>query len=207
VTAGGRKILFMKGNAGSGTPMHGEVPQETWTALPHGLLPQPGFLLIAAGISLVLWSDMLVGLFTVFLGVLALILGIGFLAAGLLLGRAGIPPVLPVIAGLFSIIIGILAFLRRDLVLDLILSLAATLSILAGLFLLFLGGLLPVQGWGRRVFLGAGAAFLIAGMALFLFPGPVARVLLVTGGAVIVGTGCAALFLAISRRRDGLPQP
>ena len=177
-----------------------EILQETWITLPAAFLPALGVLLIVAGICLLVWSDILVNLVIVFFGVLAVILGIVFLAAGHFMGRAGILPVFLLIAGLSSIMIGILTFLWRDLVFDLIIYLGATIAILAGLFFLFIGGLSSLHGWGRRVLLGGGAVFLLIGIALVLFPVLVTRVLLTAGGAVIAGAGCVAIFFAFVRR-------
>jgi hypothetical protein len=181
-----------------------EIYEETGITLPRPFLPGAGALLITAGVSLLLWSDILVDLAIALLGVLALLLGLGFFLAGHFLGRSGIPSILLFIAGLFSILSGILALLRRDLVLDLIIYLGAAMAILAGLFLVFMGSLLSVRGPVRRGFLGAGGALLITGVALALFPGPVARFLLAAGGAVLAAAGCAALLFAFIRGR-GIP--
>jgi hypothetical protein len=148
------------------------------------------------------WSDLLVNLFIIVLGILAIILGLGFIAGGHFMGRTGILPVLLFIAGLTSILIGILVFLERDLVFDLIIYLGTVIAILGGLFLLFIGGLLSVRGWGRRVFIGGGAGLLLAGSALLLFPNLITRILLASGGAVIAGTGCGILLFTLVRERE-----
>jgi hypothetical protein len=179
--------------------------QETWIHLPPALVPAAGALLVAIGISLMVWSDLLVDLFIILLGILAIILGMGFIAGGYFMGRAGLHRVLPIIAGLASILMGLLVFLERDLVFDLIIYLGAVLAILGGLFLLFIGGLLSVHGWGRRVFLGGGAGLLLSGIALLLFPALVTRILLAAGGAVIAGAGCGILLFALIRKREIQP--
>jgi hypothetical protein len=184
-----------------------EMPEETWITLPPSFLPALGALLVVAGSCLLLWSEILVGLFAVILGLLAILLGLGFLAAGHFLGRAGVPSLLLFIAGLSSLILGLLALLRRDLVFDLVIYLGAVIAILAGLFLLFIGSLLSLQGWGRRVFLWGGTGILLAGISLALFPALVARLLIAAGGAVITGAGCGVLFLAFSRRRENQKYP
>jgi hypothetical protein len=192
----------MKEDAGSGTPMEEEIRQETWITLPPSFLPAAGALLIAAGISLIVWSDLLVNLFIIILGVLAILLGIGFIAGGHLVGRTGIFPVLLFMAGLSSIMVGILVFLRRDLVFHLIIYLGAGIAILAGLLLLFIGGLLSVHGWVRRVFLGGGAGLLLSGSALLIFPTLVTRILITTGGAVIAGAGCLVILISLLEKSE-----
>jgi hypothetical protein len=193
-------IQFMRGNAGSGTPMEEVTLQETGITLPPALLPAAGALLVAAGIALIVWSDILVNLFIIILGILAIILGMGFIAGGHFMGRIGIFPVLLFIAGLLSIMIGILVFLRRDLVFHLIIYLGAVIAILAGLFLFFVGGLLSVHGWVRRVFFGGGAGLLLAGISLLLFPALVTRILITAGGAVIAGAGCLAILISLLQK-------
>ncbi|MGE5831519.1 MAG: DUF308 domain-containing protein [Methanomicrobiales archaeon] len=177
---------------------------ETWITLPPALLPAVGVLLMVAGLCLLLWSDVIVSLVILFLGVLAILLGLGFLAAGHFLGRAGIPPVLLFIAGLASILVGILAFLRRDLVADLIIYLAAGIFVLLGAFLLFIGGLLSSRGWGRRAFLWVGLALLAGGIVLAVFPGEVARAILAAGGALLIVAGAAALLVSYAGRRSSV---
>ncbi len=140
-----------------------EILQETWITLSPYFMPAAGVLLVAAGIALLAWSDLIVNLVIALLGVFAVIIGLGFLVAGHLMGRAGILPVLLFIAGFSSILIGILVFLNRDLVFDLIIYLGAAIAVVCGLFLLVIGGLLSVEGWGRRAFLLAGAVLLVAG--------------------------------------------
>jgi uncharacterized membrane protein HdeD (DUF308 family) len=177
-----------------------EFLQETWITLPPPSLPAAGVILILAGVCLLVFTRMIVDLLIGILGILAILLGLGFLAAGHFLGRGGIPPVLLFIAGFASIMMGILAFLRQDIVADLILYLTAAIAILSGILFLFIGGLLSVRGWGRRAFLGGGTVLLLMGIALALFPGLAARLLLASFGLALLTAGCAALLLAFTSR-------
>jgi uncharacterized membrane protein HdeD (DUF308 family) len=185
-------------------PMPEEILQETWIELPPASLPAAGIILILAGLCLLFWTDVIVEILIGILGILAVLLGLGFLAAGRFLGRGAIPRVLLFIAGLFSIMTGILAFLRRDLVADLIIYLAAAIAILSGIFLLFIGGLLSIRGWGRRAFLWGGTVLLIMGIALALFPGLAARLLLISFGVALLAAGCAVLLRALTARRKAV---
>jgi hypothetical protein len=181
--------------------------QETWINLSPSVLPAAGAILVVTGLSLILWSDILVNVIVVTLGILAILLGIGFLAGGHFLGRIGVLPLFLFLAGFLSIVIGILAFLRRDLVFDLIIYLGAGLAILAGLLLLFIGGLLSVHGTGRRVFLAGGTAFLLLGVFLALFPALISRIIIGAGGVAIAGAGGAVLFMALARNRRTTGHP
>jgi hypothetical protein len=181
--------------------MPDEILRETWITVPAAALPVAGAILVAAGLCLILWTDAIVDLALLLLGILAILLGTGFLAAGHLMGRAGFPPVLLFIAGLTSVLVGILAILRPDIATDLVIFLTAGIAILLGAFLLFIGGLLSLPGWGRRAFLWGGLALLVGGIALALFPGPVGRGLLAAGGAVLLAAGCGALLISLAGRR------
>jgi hypothetical protein len=179
-----------------------ETLEETWIILSPLVLPVAGALLVLAGLSLILWSDVLVTLLAGILGILVILLGIGFLAGGHLVGRNSLPQLLLFIAGFLSLMMGILAFLRRDLVFDLVLSFGAGLVTIAGILLLLLGSILSVRGWARRLVLGGGIVLFIAGIALFIFPTLVARILLSAMGTVIAGAGFAAFFSAFLPGRE-----
>jgi hypothetical protein len=187
--------------------MAGEILEEAGFILPPAFLPAVGVLLLVAGICLLLWSDLLVNLLAVLAGILAILLGLGFLAAGHLMGRGGIPPVLLFIAGFISILVGILAFLRRDIVFDIVIYAGALLAVLAGLLLLLIGSLLSGHGPWRRLFLWGGGGLLALGIALALFPAPASRLLLAAGGFIIAGAGAAVLLLSLPRRGGIAPRP
>ena len=197
----GRKDPLYEGRGWIGYPMPEEILQETRITLSPLVLPLAGALLMAAGLCLLIWSDIIVDLVVAFLGILAILLGLGLLAAGHILGRAGVPPVFLFIGGVASILVGILALLREDLVIDLILYLTAGIAVLLGAFLLFIGAILSLPGWGRRGFLLLGAALLIGGIALALFPGPVGGFLLAAGGVLLLLAGGAVLLLSVAWRR------
>ena len=181
-----------------------EMLQETWITLPPVLLPAAGILFLVAGVCLLLWGDAMVSLVIVFLGCLSILLGLGFIAAGHFLGRAGIPPLLLFIAGISSLMAGILTLLRRDLVADLLVYLAAGIAILSGVFLIFIGGLLSLRGWGRRAFLLGGLALLAGGILLAVFPGEVVRAILSTGGVLLMAAGAAILLVSAAGRRPAV---
>jgi hypothetical protein len=168
--------------------------------VPWILVAGAGVFLIAAGLSLIIWSDLLVDLFSLILGLVAILLGLGLLAGGLFLGRAGFLSLLLPAAGLVFLLMGILVFLRRDLVFVLIIYFGAVAATLAGLFLLFLGSILTLRGWVRWVILLAGGGLFLTGITLVLFPVPVTRILIDAGGAMIAGTGCIAVYFALSFR-------
>ncbi|MDD1664106.1 MAG: hypothetical protein LUQ32_02020 [Methanomicrobiales archaeon] len=176
------------------------MAQGTWLVLPWTFVAAAGAFLVAAGISLIIWSDLLVNLFILALGLVAILLGVVILAGGHLLGQAGFPSILLLAAGLLSILIGLLVFLRRDLVFDLIIYFGAAIAMLAGLFLLFLGSILSLRGWVRWVIFIGGSGLFLTGIALALFPALVTRILIAAGGLVIAGTGCIAIYLALSTR-------
>jgi len=176
------------------------VVQGAWFILPWTLVAAGGVFLIAAGLSLIIWSDLLVNLFILILGLTAIILGVVVLVGGHLMGRAGFPSILLLATGLFSLLIGLLVFLRRDLVFDLIIYFGAAIAMLAGLFLLFLGSILSLGGWVRRVILLGGSGFFLTGIALVIFPALVTRILIAAGGLMIAGTGCIAIYFALSLR-------
>jgi uncharacterized membrane protein HdeD (DUF308 family) len=176
--------------------------EETRIILSPSILPVAGVLLLIAGLSLLFLGDLIVDIVASLLGILAILLGIGFLAWGHFVGRGSLTRILLFITGFLSLMVGFLTFLRRDLILDLVLFLGAGIAILAGLLLLLLGGILSVRGWARRLILGGGVLFLAAGIALSLFPAITTRLLLSAAGVVIAGAGCAALFSAFPRGRD-----
>jgi hypothetical protein len=179
----------------------------TGIILPPAFFPAMGILLLAAGICLLVWSDLLVNLLAVMTGILAILLGLGFLAAGHLMGRTGVHPVLLLIAGFISILLGGLALLRRDIVFDLVIYAGALAAILGGLLLLFIGSLLSGHGPWRRLFLWGGGGLLALGIALALFPAPVTRFLLAAGGFIIAGAGAAVLLLSLPWGRVITPRP
>lgn len=195
------KGSLMKEIEGQGTPMPEGVALGTWLVLPWTFVAAAGAFLIAAGLSLIIWSDLLVNLFIMVLGLIAILLGLVILAGGHFMGRAGFPSILLLATGLVSLLIGLLVFLRRDLVFDLIIYFGAAIAMLAGLFLLFLGSLLSLRGWVRRVILLGGSGLLLTGIALVLFPALVTRILIVAGGAMLAGTGCIAIYFALSIRK------
>ena len=176
------------------------MPEGTWLVLPWTFIVAAGVFLVAAGISLIVWSDILVNLVILLLGLLAIILGLGLLTGGHLMGRAGFPSILLLVTGLVSILVGLLIFLRRDIIFDLIIYSGAAVAMLAGLFFLFLGGILSIHGWGRRVILLGGSGFFLTGIALVIFPELVTRILITAGGLMIAGTGCLAIYYALSTR-------
>jgi len=179
-----------------------EILQETWITFSPYFLPAAGVILLVLGVALLAWSDLFVNLFIVLLGVFAVVLGLGFIVAGHLMGRAGVLPALLFIAGFASILVGILVFLNRDLVFDLIIYLGAAIAFACGLLLLVVGGLLSIEGWGRRAFLWGGAVLLATGIALALFPDLVTRILIGAGGAVLAGAGCVILFFSLRRSHE-----
>ena len=172
----------------------------SWLVLPWTIVAAAGVFLIVAGLSLVIWSDLLVNLFVLALGLVAILLGLVVLAGGHLMGRAGFPSVLLTAAGLLSLLFGLFVFLRRDLVFDLIIYFGAAIAVLAGLLLLFLGSLLSLRGWVRWVILLGGSGLFLTGIALVLLPALVTRILIASGGATIAGTGCIAIYFALSLR-------
>jgi len=174
--------------------------QGTWLVLPWTFFAAAGAFLVAAGLSLIIWSDLLVNIFILILGLIAVLLGIGILAGGHLMGRAGFSSILLLATGLVSILLGLLVFLRRDLVFDLIIYFGVAIAMVAGLFLLFLGSILSLGGWVRRVIFLGGSGFFLTGIALVLFPALVTRILIAAGGAMIAGTGCIAIYFALSTR-------
>ncbi|MDD1661756.1 MAG: hypothetical protein LUO97_01410 [Methanomicrobiales archaeon] len=174
--------------------------EETWFILPWTVVAAAGALLLAAGISLVIWSDLFVDLFILVLGLVAILAGIAILAGGHLMGRAGFPSIFLLAAGLFSLLVGLLVILWRDLAFDLIIFSGAAMGMLAGLFLLFLGSILSLSGWIRGVILIGGGGFFLTGIALVLFPALVAHILIVAAGLLLAGTGCLAISLALSMR-------
>jgi hypothetical protein len=178
----------------------GMVVQGTWLVLPWTFFAAAGAFLIAAGLSLIVWSDLLVNFFILALGLMAILLGVVVLAGGHLMGRAGFPSILLLAAGLVSILVGLLVFLRRDIIFDLIIYFGAAVAMLAGLFLLFLGGILSIRGWVRRVILLGGIGFFLTGIAIVIFPALVSRILVAAGGMMIAGTGCIAIYYALSMR-------
>jgi hypothetical protein len=174
--------------------------QGAWFILPWTLVAVAGVFLVAAGLSLIVWSDLLVNLVILALGLIAIVLGVVILAGGHLMGRAGFPSLLLLAAGLVSLLIGILVFLSRDLVFDLIIYFGAAAAMLAGLFLLLLGSIISHRGWVRWVILLGGIGFFLTGIALVLFPAMVTRILIAAGGLMIMGTGFIAIYLALSMR-------
>ncbi len=181
--------------------MPDEIYRETWIVFPSIPLSVVGLVLLAAGIALILWTEIIVGVVIAFLGVIAILIGLALVSAGFIMGRSRVPPALLFIAGFASILVGIFSLVRPDLVADLVIYLSAAIGILVGAFLLFIGAILSLPGWGRRSFLASGIAFLVAGIALAVFPGPTSRFLLDAGGVILAGTGCVALFIAYTRRR------
>ncbi|MDD1664915.1 MAG: hypothetical protein LUQ32_06135 [Methanomicrobiales archaeon] len=180
------------------------IAQGTWLVLPWTFVAAAGVFLVAAGFSLILWSDLLVNLFILILGLIAILLGVIILAGGHLMGRAGFSSIPFLATGLVSILVGLLVFLKRDLVFDLIIYFGAAIAMLAGLFLLFLGGILSLRGWVRLVILLGGSGFFLTGIALALFPALVTRILIAAGGLMIAGTGCIAIYLALFTREPVL---
>ncbi|HXW99149.1 MAG TPA: hypothetical protein VEI51_05455 [Methanomicrobiales archaeon] len=185
--------------------MPGGWIKETWWIVPWTVVAALGGLLVLAGISLVLWSDLLVDLFIGALGVLAIVLGVAVLTGGHLLGRARPPSIFLIAGGIVSILFGVAVIFRHDLVLDLIIYAGAFVAILIGLALLAVGLLLSLGGWIRWAILLGGLGFLASGAALALFPDLVSRVLVTAGGAMIALCGCLAIWLALGMRRDGRP--
>jgi len=182
-------------------PMPEGIAQGIWLVLPWTFIAAAGVSLVAAGFSLILWSDLLVNLFILILGLIAILLGVTILAGGHLMGRgAGFPSIPFLATGLVSILVGLLVFLKRDLVFDLIIYFGAAIAMLAGLVLLFLGGILSLRGRVRLVILIGGSGLFLAGIALALFPALVTRILIAAGGLMIAGTGCITLYLALSAR-------
>jgi hypothetical protein len=176
------------------------MAEGTWFVLPWTFIAAAGVFLVAAGLSLIVWSDLLVNLFILVLGLLAILLGLGVLTGGHLMGRAGFPSFLLLATGLVSILVGLLVFIRRDIIFDLIIYSGAAVAMLAGLFFLFLGGILSIHGWVRRVILLGGSGFFLTGIALVIFPTLVTRILIAAGGMMIAGTGCIAIYYALSLR-------
>jgi hypothetical protein len=93
--------------------------EETGIILPPAFFPAMGVLLPAAGICLLIWNDLLVNLLAVMTGIVAILLGLGFLAAGHLMGRTGVP-CSPPHRRIHLHPSGGLALLRRDIVFDLL---------------------------------------------------------------------------------------
>ena len=179
---------------------------ETWFILPPWVLPAAGALLILAGAALVLWSDQVLDLLAVILGVIALLGGLALLAAGRFLGRAGLYPLVAPLAGVL-LLAGILTLLRHDLVFGLAIDVGAALGILVGLALLLIGGLVSVRGPARWFFLGGGGALLAAGLALALVPAAASRLIVDLGGFLVAGAGCLVLLFTATglrwQRRPG----
>ena len=132
---------------------------------------------------------------------MAILIGLVILAGGHLMGRAGFPSILLLSTGLVFILLGILVFLRRDLVFDLIIYFGAAIAVLAGLLLLFLGSILSLGGWVRWVILLGGSGLFLTGIALVLLPALVTRILIASGGVMIAGTGCIVIYFALSLRK------
>ena len=185
--------------------MPGGWIEETWWIVPWTVVAALGAFLVLAGISLVLWSDLLVDIFIFALGVLAIALGIAVLAGGHLLGRAGHPSIFALAGGIVAILFGAAVIFRHDLVLALIIYAGAAAAILIGLPLLVLGMLLSLGGWVRWAILLAGLGLLASGAALALFPALVSRILVLAGGAGVALAGCLALSLALRMRREDRP--
>ena len=182
--------------------MAGGMAEESWMVVPWTLVAAMGLALLAVGVSLVIWGDILVNIIAVILGLLAILLGIGVLSSGHLMGKRGFPSLFLLFAGLFLVAVGLLVLFRREIIFDLLIYSGALVAGIAGLALLFLGGLLSVGGWARRFILLGGAALLVAGVALVLFPGLVARLLVTAAGVVTALAGCIALWFALAMRRE-----
>jgi hypothetical protein len=71
---------------------------------------------------------------------------------------------------------------------------------LAGLFVLFLESILSLRGGMRWVIFIGGSGLFLTGITLALFPALITRILIAAGGLMIAGTGCIALYLALSAR-------
>lgn len=202
--APGRRISFIPGAAGSGTPMDGTVREIRFIPAPW-ILPVAGILLLAAGAALILWSDPVLDLLAVLLGALDILVGLGCLAAAPFLLRAGIHPLPAILAGFLLLITGFLVILWHDVVIGLLLWLGAGLSLIAGLSLLLLGGLISVPGPARWILLGGGGVLLASGLSLLLFPAATGLLLLDIGGIVLAGAGCLVLLLTVPGRAGTPP--
>jgi hypothetical protein len=178
------------------------MAEGTWMVISWTLVAFAGVFLVLAGLSLIIWSDLLVNIFVIILGLLAIFLGLGLLAGGHLMGRAGFPSIFLLFFGLASILTGLSVFLWRDLVFDLIIYAGAGIAMLTGLLLLFLGSILSIRGWGRRMILLGGSGLLITGIALILFPNLAARVLVTAGGVMTALAGCLAILFALTLRQE-----
>ena len=103
---------------------------------------------------------------------------------------------------LLIILIGLFVFLGRDLVFDLIIYFGVGTAMLTGLVSLFLGSLLTIRGWGRRMILLGGSGLLMTGIALILFPNLAARVLITAGGVMTALAGCLVILFALTLRQE-----
>ena len=163
-----------------------------------------GIILICMGLAAIFFTETVLHIFVFILGLLALIIGIGLLIAAWKAAGQRFTWWPLLIAGVFAILVSIIAFTSPDMVTAVIVILIAVFAIIIGLLLAVYGWVLSNSLVSRLIFFIVGLLILIIGILMVVFPMPSATALLRSLGIFSIIAGAICLIGGISMRIWGM---
>jgi hypothetical protein len=163
-----------------------------------------GIILMVLGLAAIFYTEAVLHILVLLLGLFALTIGIGFLVSAWRASRQYLPWWPLLLGGLVSLLVAVLSFLRPDLVTTVIIILIAVLAIVGGLLLAVYGWVLPKSYIARLICFLIGVLILTIGILMVVFPMPSATSLLQTMGLVSGIAGAISLIGGISLRIWGM---
>jgi uncharacterized membrane protein HdeD (DUF308 family) len=162
-----------------------------------------GILSMVLGILVIAFPSATLFVLLTLLGAAALIIGIGFIALALFLGRAGPGIFLGFLAlGICSAAIGVYTLIEPGVVQSFLAVLLGAVLIIAGLGTIFTG-LSQAESAGRRALIViGGVVVLLVGFYLIFFPGLSSIVIMQVFGALlfVIGSGMIISALVCKKR-------